>query len=59
MKKPLFNEVERRIIYEDKSLHASRMKMHIYIKKFEKEFIKSFVGRLIKKTNIWLFHLLT
>ena len=58
MKKPLFNETERQIMHEDKSLYASRMKLHIAIKKFEKAFMKTFVGRFIEKTADWLARLL-
>jgi RNase P protein component len=50
MKKPLYNEIERQIMHEDKSLYASRMNLHIAKKKFEKAFMKSFVARFIKKT---------
>lgn len=54
MKKALFNEIERRIMHEDKSLYASRMKLHIATKKFEKVLMKTFVGRFIEKTIDWL-----
>jgi hypothetical protein len=50
MKKPLFNQIERKIKHEDKSLYASRMKLNIATKKFEKAFIKTLVGRFIQKT---------
>lgn len=58
MKKPLFNEIERQIMHEDKSLYASSMKLHIAKKKFEKAFMKTFVGRFIEKTVDWLARLL-
>lgn len=58
MKKPLFNEIERQIMHEDKSLYASRMKLHVAKKKFEKEFMKTVVGRFIQKTVDWLARLL-
>jgi hypothetical protein len=58
MKKPLFNEIERQIMHEDKSLYASRMKLHIASKKFEKAFIKTYVGRFMEKTVDWLGSLL-
>jgi hypothetical protein len=58
MKKLLFNEIERQIMHEDKSLYASRMRMHIATKRFEKEFMKTFVGRFIKNTVDWLASLL-
>jgi hypothetical protein len=58
MKKPLFNEIERQIMHEDKSLYASRMKLHIATKKFEKAFMKTFVGRFIENTVYWLARLL-
>lgn len=54
MKKPLFNQLERQIMHEDKSFYASRMKLYIAIKKFEKEFMKTFFGWLIKKIVHWL-----
>lgn len=47
MRKPMFNNIERQIIHIDNSLYASRMKMHIAIKRFEKAFMKTFVGRFI------------
>jgi hypothetical protein len=50
MKPPLFNKIERQIMHEDKSLYASRMKLHIATKKFEKAFMKTFIGRFIEKT---------
>jgi hypothetical protein len=50
MKKPLFNEIERQIMHEDKSLYASRMKLHIATNKFEKAFMKTFFGRFVEKT---------
>lgn len=50
MKKPLFNEIERQIMHEDKSLYASRMKLHIATKKFEKAFMKTYIGSFIEKT---------
>jgi hypothetical protein len=37
-------------MHEDKSLYASRMKLHIATKKFEKAFMKTFIGRFIEKT---------
>ena len=58
MKKPLFNEIERQILHEDKSLYASRMRLNISIKKFEKAFIKTYFGRFMKKTVDWLVRLL-
>jgi hypothetical protein len=58
MKKPLFNEIERQIMHEDKSLYASRTKLHIATKKFEKAFIKTYVGRFMEKTVDWLGRLL-
>jgi|JI10StandDraft_1071094.scaffolds.fasta_scaffold394472_2 hypothetical protein len=58
MKKPLFNEIERQIMHEDKSLYVSRMKLHIATKKFEKAFMKTCVGRFIEKTVDWLARLL-
>ena len=58
MKNPLFNETERQIMHEDKSLYASRMKLHIAKKKFEKAFMKTYVGRFIEKTVNWLARLL-
>lgn len=58
MKKPLFNEIERQIMLEDKSIYASRMKMHIATKNLEKEFMKTFIGRFIEKTAGWLSRLL-
>ena len=58
MKKPLFNEIERHIMHEDKSLYASTMKLHIATKKFEKAFMKTFIGRFIEKTVDWLSRLL-
>ena len=58
MKKPLFNETERQVMHEDKSLYASRMKLHIATKKFEKAFMKTAVGRFIKKTVGWLDRML-
>jgi hypothetical protein len=58
MEKPLFNEIERQIMHEDKSLYASRMKLHIATKKFEKAFMKTYVGRFMEKTVDWLGRLL-
>ena len=58
MKKPLFNEIERHIMNEDKSLYASRMKLHVAKKNFEKEFMKTVVGRFIQKTVEWLDRML-
>jgi hypothetical protein len=58
MKKPLFNEIERQIMHEDKSLYASRIKLQIKTKKFEKAFMKTFLGRFIEKTVDWLARLL-
>ncbi len=54
MKKPLFDEIERQIIREDKSFSASRMNLHIATKKFEKAFMKSLIGRFIQNTINWL-----
>jgi hypothetical protein len=42
MKKPLFNESERRIIHENNSLLASRMKLHIALNRLVKVIMKSF-----------------
>ncbi len=58
MKKPLFNEIERQIMQEDKSLYARRMKLYIATKKFEKAFMKTFVGRFVENTVDWLARLL-
>lgn len=57
MKNPLFNQVERQVMHEDKSLNASGMKLHIATKRLERAFMKTFVGRLIEKTVIWLSRL--
>ena len=59
MKKPLFNKIERQIISEDQSLYASSMKLHIATKKFEKAFMETFVGRLVKYTVNWIARLLS
>ena len=58
MKKPLFNNRERRKMHEDNSLSASTMKLDIAIKRFEKAFMKTFIGRFIEKTVNWLARLL-
>lgn len=49
MKKPLFNEFDRQIIQEDKSLSAAIMKLYIAVKKFEKAFLKTAIGRFFDK----------
>jgi hypothetical protein len=49
MKKPLFCEIERRIIHEDKSIFASQMKLHFAVKKFERELAKTTLGKIFKK----------
>ena len=59
MKKPLFNEIERQVMRENKSFYASRMKLDIATKQFKKELMKTFVGRFIQKTACWLERLLT
>lgn len=59
MKKPLFNQTERRIIYEGKTIYASIMKLHIAKKKFEKEFMKTYVGRFIEKIANYLVTILS
>ena len=50
MRKPLFNDIERRIMQKDKSLFASTMKLYIATKKFEKVFMKTLFGTCIKIT---------
>jgi len=50
MKKPLFDTIDRQIIREDQSLSASRMKLTITSKRFQKEFMKSGLGRLLLNT---------
>lgn len=63
MKKPLFNQTERRIIYEGKTIYASIMKLHIIKnqakKKIEKEFMKTYVGRFIEKIANYLVTILS
>lgn len=58
MGKLLFTEIERQIIREDKSLYASRMKMYIAKKRFQKEIMKTSIGRFMKKAVEWLSKLL-
>ena len=58
MKKIYFNQIERQIIKENKTLSASKMILHIAIKKFEREVMKTFFGTLIKKTNKLLLRIL-
>lgn len=45
-------------MHEDKSLYASRMRLHIAKKNFEKAFVKTYVGRFIEKTVNLLTRLL-
>jgi hypothetical protein len=49
MKKPIFDEIDRRIIKENKSYYSSRMILFIATKKIEKAFIKSNIGVFLKK----------
>jgi hypothetical protein len=49
MKKPLFNQFERQVMRNDDSLYASTMLLHIAKKKFEKAFMKTYVGLLFEK----------
>lgn len=49
MKKPIFNQIERKIIRESNSLFSDRMKLFIAVKKFEKAFLKSPVGKLLNR----------
>ncbi len=49
MKKPLFNAIDRMIIREDKSYYATRLKLTIATKRFEKEFLKTGVGKFLIK----------
>lgn len=53
MKKPLFNEIQRQIMHEDKSVYASIMRLDVAKKKLENSFIK-FVGRMMQKLSIGL-----
>lgn len=52
MKRPLFNEIQRQIMHEDKSLYAATMKLDIAIKRFQKELMKTFIGRLFNKSPV-------
>lgn len=47
MKTPLFNNIERKIIRDNDSLFASNMRLHIAVKRFEKEVLKGII-RIIK-----------
>jgi len=58
MKKSLFNQIERQILKEGNSLSASRMKLHIATKRFEKAFTTTSIGRFVQKTVDWLSRLL-
>lgn len=49
MKTPLFNELDRKILRENKSSgYAARVRLYIAVHNLEKAFAKSYVGRLIK-----------
>lgn len=51
MRPPLFNQIERQIMHENKSYFATRMRLHIAIKQFEKVFMKTLVGKFIQKVT--------
>jgi hypothetical protein len=40
MKRPLFNETQRQIMYEDNSHYANRMRLTIAVERFKKELHK-------------------
>lgn len=50
MKPPYFKEIERKIMKADDSLFASRMRLFIAVKYFEKSFMKSYLGGFLRKT---------
>lgn len=55
MKKPLFDEIERRIMREyESSLSASSMRSYIAIKHFERALIKTPFFRLLERFIVWL-----
>lgn len=54
MKKPIFNEFERQIIHENNSLNASVKKVYFTVKKIERSFMKSSLGRLLETIADWL-----
>ena len=56
--KPLYNEIERKIMATGNYGYAHKLKFHFAKKRFEKEFMKTFVGRFIKNTVEWLSRLL-
>lgn len=49
MKKPLFNQEERRIIRSEDSHLADKMKSYLALKDFERSFIKSGIGKFAYK----------
>ena len=56
--KPRYNEIERKIIATGNYSYADKLKMDLALKRFQKEFMKTFLGRLIKKLVEWLGRLL-
>ncbi len=58
MPKLMFDQIERQIINENNSFFASRMRLFIAKKRFEREFMKTGIGRFIHKTLDLLTHLL-
>jgi hypothetical protein len=40
MRRPLFNETQRQIMYEDNSHYANRMRLTIAVERFKKELCK-------------------
>lgn len=49
MKQPLFNQDERQLIIEDDSYFASRAKLHIAVKKLERDIANTRVFKKIEK----------
>lgn len=49
MKKPLFKEVERRIICENNSLSADRMNLQLAVRRFNREFERSNTGKFFRR----------
>jgi hypothetical protein len=59
MVKPRYNEIERKIMAIGNYGYADRLKMDWAIKRFQKEFMKTLLGRFIKNFVEWLGRLCT
>jgi hypothetical protein len=54
-----FDSIDRQIIIADNSLYASRMKLHIAVKKFEREFSRFYRNSWVYKGSEKIFEYLT